>query len=67
MPNSSLHIRQRGSGTAARARRPAGGGRARRAARYFTLPAVRPPTRRFSMSMKSTTTGMIATTETPNT
>lgn len=37
------------------------------ARRYLTLPAVRPPTRRFSMSMKRTTTGMIATTETPNT
>ena len=34
---------------------------------YLTLPAVRPPTRRFSMIMKSTTTGMIATIETPNT
>lgn len=35
--------------------------------RYLTLPAVRPPTRRFSMSMNSTTTGMIATIETPKT
>ena len=35
--------------------------------RYFTLPAVRPPTRRFSMIMKRITTGMIATIETPNT
>lgn len=34
---------------------------------YFTLPAVRPPTRRFSMSMKRMTTGRIATIETPNT
>ena len=58
----------------------AGGGRARprerrcawqarppRGIRYLTLPAVRPPTRRFSMIMKSTTTGMIATIDTPNT
>ncbi len=34
---------------------------------YFTLPAVRPPTRRFSMSMNRMTTGRIATIETPNT
>ena len=38
-----------------------------RGIRYLTLPAVRPPTRRFSMIMNSTTTGMIATIETPNT
>ncbi len=37
------------------------------AASYLTLPAVSPPTRRFSMSMNSTTTGMIATIETPKT
>ena len=36
-------------------------------ASYLTLPAVRPPTSRFSMIMKSTTTGMIATIETPKT
>jgi hypothetical protein len=35
--------------------------------RYLTLPAVRPPTRRFSMSMNRMTTGRIATIETPNT
>ena len=35
--------------------------------RYFTLPAVRPLTSRFSMSMKRITTGRIATSETPNT
>ena len=34
---------------------------------YLTLPAVRPPTRRFSMIMKRITTGMIATMDTPNT
>lgn len=34
---------------------------------YFTLPAVRPPTSRFSMSMNRMTTGRIATIETPNT
>ncbi len=34
---------------------------------YFTLPAVRPPTRRFSMSMNRMMTGRIATIETPNT
>ena len=44
-----------------------GRGSAARGIRYLTLPAVRPPTRRFSMIMKSTTTGMIATIETPNT
>lgn len=36
-------------------------------AAYLTLPAVSPPTRRFSMSMNRMTTGRIATIETPNT
>src|SRR5690625_2439161 len=34
---------------------------------YFTLPAVRPPTRRFSMSMNRIMTGTVATIEPPNT
>lgn len=43
--------------------RDPGGGRRT----YLTLPAVSPPTRRFSMSMNRMTTGRIATIDTPNT
>ena len=56
-----------GQGAGRVTRATAGRGAGARIRPYLTLPAVRPPTRRFSMSMNRMTTGMIATIETPNT
>jgi|GEM_PF-5535397 len=71
IPYALLHTVRTPSFREDRSGRTAPGGPLRtgplRRGSYFTLPAVRPPTSRFSMSMNRMTTGRIATIDTPNT